>query len=232
MEIDVHALHQGFLDNIVQRGGRVLTNNGVVSLEPISDGWKIHTASNETMHARVIVNAAGAWCDTVAEMGGLLPLGLQPKRRTAFTFGTENHDITEWPMVMDIDSTFYFKPAKTQLMGSLAEETPMPPHDVRPEEIDVARAIERITTATTFEIRSVRRAWAGLRTFATDRLPVVGFDPSAPGFFWLSGQGGFGIMTSPALGRAASALICDGKIPSDISALGIAADMISPTRFR
>lgn len=231
MEIDVHALHQGFLTGMRSRGGQVLTGTPASTIERDGDGWTV-TAGGLVIKTPVVVDAAGAWCDDVAALAGIDPMGLQPYRRTAFTFAPGEHDITTWPMVVDADEDFYFKPERTQLMGSLAEETPMPPHDVRPEEIDVALAIERITTAASLDITHVARTWAGLRTFARDRLPVVGFEPDSPGFFWLGGQGGYGIMTAPALGRAAAGLICDATIPQDLRDRGVSAAVMSPERFR
>ena len=135
-------------------------------------------------------------------------------------------------MVIDADEQFYFKPEGPQFLASLAEETPMEPHDVRPEEIDVALAIERIEAATTLEIRSVRTTWAGLRSFVSDNLPVVGMDPDLEGFFWLAGQGGFGIMTSPALSRAACDLIVGGALSDGLASHGLDAAVLSPARFR
>ena len=134
-------------------------------------------------------------------------------------------------MVADADEQFYFKPEGTQFMGSLSEETPMDPHDVQPEEIDVALAVQRINRATTFGIKHVRRTWAGLRTFSLDRQPVVGFDPELDGFFWLSGQGGYGIMTSPAMGRLAASLINENKVPNDLRTAGFEALHLDPGRF-
>lgn len=229
-EIDVAALHQGFLRGIRGRGGRVLTGAGVSGLMRDGGGWLVRTAAGD-LRAEVVVNAAGAWADHVARLAGIGPIGLQPMRRTAFTFDAPG-DVSSWPMVVDADERFYFKPERTQVMASLAEETPMEPHDVRPEEIDVALAIERIEHATTLEIRHVKRTWAGLRTFAPDRGPVNGFDPDAEGFFWLAGQGGFGIMTAPAMARAAAGLIVDGALPADLVAHGLAAEALSPARLR
>ena len=177
-----------------------------------------------------MVDAAGAWGDAIAETAGVAPLGLQPMRRTAFTFDP-GLDITTWPMVIDVAERFYFKPERTQIMGSLSEEHPMHPHDVRPEEIDVARAIDRIQQATTLEIRTVKRTWAGLRTFSPDRDPVNGFDPDADGFYWLVGQGGFGIMTSPAMGRIAAGLILGRGIPNDLAQRGLTEAALSPARL-
>lgn len=231
MEIDVHALHQGFLRGVRHRGSVVRTGHGVSALTRDGDLWKV-TAGDEEFGAPVVVNAAGAWADGVAAKAGLAPLGLDPMRRTAFTFAPpEGVDIAEWPIVIDVDERFYFKPERTQIMGSLAEETPMHPHDVRPEEIDVALAIDRIQGATNLQIRHVGRAWAGLRTFAPDRLPVVGFDPRVEGFFWLAGQGGYGIMTSPGMAATAAGLIGSGRLPEELRTLGLEPDSLAPDRL-
>lgn len=204
----------------------------VTSIEPGRRGWTV-AAGKELISAGVVVNAAGAWADLVGQMAGARPLGLMPMRRTAFTFAAPpGLDPAKWPVVCDVDEAFYFKPEATQLMGSLAEETPMEPHDVRPDEIDVALAIERIEAATTLAIRHVHSTWAGLRSFVVDRRPAVGMDPDRPGFFWLAGQGGFGIMTSPAVSLAAAGLILDGRMPADLDGLGVTADVLSPARLR
>ena len=231
MEIDVHGLHQGFLAGARARGARIATGAEVKGLHSTRAGWEVE-ADDGAVAASVVVNAAGAWCDTIATAAGAKPLGLQPYRRTAFTFGPGDLSIDGWPMVVDADEDFYFKPDGVQLMGSLAEETPMEPHDVRPEEIDVALALDRINEATTLGIRHVRSTWAGLRTFAPDRKPVVGFDSDRPGLFWLAGQGGYGIMTAPGMGRAASSLIVEGRLPHDLHDAGLRAEHVSPARFK
>ncbi|RPI25209.1 MAG: FAD-binding oxidoreductase, partial [Actinobacteria bacterium] len=230
-EIDVAALHQGFLRGLRTREGLVMTGAEVTGIDAAGGRWRVETSAGP-VDAEVVVNAAGAWADVVAELAGLPPLGLQPMRRTAFTFAASGHDVAAWPFVVDVAERFYFKREPSQVLGSLCEETPMPPHDARPEEVDVALAIDRIQEATTLEIRHVTKAWAGLRTFAPDRDPVNGFDPDAEGFYWLAGQGGFGIMTSPAMARAAAGLIVDGSLPAGLVAHGIAADSLSPARLR
>ena len=230
-EIDVHALHQGFLSGARRNGTRILTSAPVAALTGLSRGWRV-SAGTDVIDTGVVVNAAGAWSDRIAVLAGAKSRGLQPYRRTAFTFAApENVDISAWPMVADADEQFYFKPEGTQFMGSLSEETPMDPHDVQPEEIDVALAVQRINRATTFGIKHVRRTWAGLRTFSSDRQPVVGFDPELDGFFWLSGQGGYGIMTSPAMGRLAASLINENEVPNDLRTAGFEALHLDPGRF-
>lgn len=230
--IDVDALHHGYLRGIRRRKGRVKLEHGVDRIDRTAAGWNVRSG-DRTFTAPIVVNAAGAWCDVVASMAGVPPIGLIPKRRTAFTFAAPTGTNLEgMPMVIDVAEQFYFKPEAGQLMGSLAEATPMEPHDVRPEEIDVARAIERIEAATTLEIRHVRRAWAGLRSFVPDGLPVAGEAPGCDGFYWLAGQGGAGIMTSSTMGRVITGLITAGEIPHDLRAVGIEADLLTPARLR
>ena len=221
--IDVHALHQGFLRGVRRLGGRVVTGAEVTSMRRPST-WTIETTAG-SFSAPTVVNAAGAWADEIAVMAGAGAAGLTPMRRTAFTFDPHT-DTDDWPMVIDIDEEFYFKPDGALLLASPCDQTPMAACDVRHEELDVAMAIDRIQTATTLEIRHVASAWAGLRTFVPDRRPVVGWDLSVPGFFWLAGQGGFGIMTSPAMADTAMALIAGGEPPQ-----GVNPDRLSPERL-
>ena len=230
-EIDVNELHQGFLRGLRRRGGEVRLRSEVHELRPNGAGWII-AAGESTISAGVVVNAAGAWADAVAELAGVERIGLVPYRRTAFVFSAPSSvNPSEMPMVIDVDEAFYFKPEPGRFMGSLAEETPMEPHDVRPEEIDVALAIERINAATTLDIRHVSRTWAGLRSFVPDRHPVVGMDPESPGFFWLAGQGGFGIMTSPAMAELAAGLIVNGEPPGRLAQFGVQVKRLAPDRL-
>jgi D-arginine dehydrogenase len=232
MAIDVDALLQGYLRGVRSAGGVVRFGAPVTSIDRERGGWSVATG-RERISAGVVVNAAGAWSDHVGAMAGAQSVGLMPMRRTAFTFAApRGTDPASWPVVCDIDEAFYFKPEATQLMGSLAEETPMEPHDVRPEEIDVAQAIERIEAATTMQIRHVTSTWAGLRSFVADRCPVVGMDPDLDGFFWLAGQGGFGIMTSPTVSRAAEGLIVDGRMPAELAPFEVVARSLDPARLR
>ncbi len=231
--IDVHALHEGYLRGARRRGAETRTGCGVVALERRNGAWKVTCDDGSRLEARVVVNAAGAWAEHVAALAGAAPIGLQPYRRTAFTFAAPaGVDSRGMPMVVDADERFYFEPEGDGFLGSLAEETPMEPHDVRPEEADVALAIERIQAATTMTIRHVRSAWAGLRSFVADRHPVIGEDPDRPGFYWLAGQGGFGIMTSPAAARVLAGLVVDGRVPADLADLGVTEADLGPARCR
>jgi D-arginine dehydrogenase len=228
-DLDVAAIHQWYVHGIRRAGGEIRTGAGVSVLQRRGERWKVK-AGEEMITAELVVNAAGAWCDVVAASAGIPPIGLQPKRRTAFMVGG-SEDWRHWPIVDDVEERFYFKPDGSQVLCSLADETPSPPCDARPEEIDVALAIDRINSATTLGIRSVNSAWAGLRSFTSDRVMVIGFDESAPGFFWLAAQGGTGIQTSPATGRLAAGLVVDGAVPEDLAAAGVRAGDFAPGRL-
>ena len=230
-DIDVHALHHGFLRGLAASGGRLVVGAEVLSLARSGDGWVAETPAGR-FAAPVVVNAAGAWADEVARLAGARPVGLVPKRRTVITFDPPKGSSSDaWPLVAGIDEDFYFKPDAGRLLGSPADETPMPPCDVQPDELDIAIAVDRIQTAAALKISRVLRKWAGLRSFVVDKTPVVGFDPAAEGFFWLAGQGGTGIQSAPALGRVAAALATGGAIPSDLADLGVVESALSPRRF-
>jgi len=231
-DIDVHALHGGFLRGLRRNGGQLVTDAGVDSLSRQGGAWLAETRAG-AFRAPVVVNAAGAWCDVIAGLAGVRPCGLVPKRRTAFTFNPpEGVDISTWPATIDIDEQFYFKPEGGQILGSPADETPSPPCDAQPEELDVALGVDRIERATCLTVRRLASKRAGLRSFVADKTPVVGMDPEANGFFWLAGQGGYGIQTAPALARAVAALIATGDLPNDLIARGLDKAMLAPARLR
>jgi D-arginine dehydrogenase len=232
-DIDVHALLQGFLKGIRQNGGQMLTSAEVTALVRQPQGWRIET-SQGVFEAEVVINAAGAWCDEVGKLAEVPPLGLVPNRRSAFIFAPPEgvNNIATWPVVVGSDESFYFKPEAGMLLGSPANVDPMPPHDVRPEEIDIATGIARIEEATTMTIRRPTRTWAGLRSFVPDGELVGGFDAAAPGFFWLAGQGGYGIQTAAAMGQACSAILLGQPMPEPLARLGISAERLSPKRLR
>jgi D-arginine dehydrogenase len=232
MDMDVHAIHQGFLRSFRRRNGELVVKAEVVRLSRVAETWEVYTA-HERFTAGLVVNAAGAWCDEIGKIAGARPIGLIPKRRTAFIFdGPTQSDLSAWPVVIDVDEQFYFKPESGRILASPADETPMPPCDVYAEDYDVALAVDRIVKATTLAIRHIGRKWAGLRSFVADKAPVVGMDTLLPGFFWLAGQGGYGIMTSPAMARAATGLIVDGRLPADLAGMGLKAEELSPARFQ
>jgi D-arginine dehydrogenase len=230
LSIDVAGLLDGFLRGVRTRGGEIYQRAGVDRIEWTGNGWEVG-AGDRTWRTPVVVNAAGAWCDDVARLAGARPLGLRPLRRTAITFDPPpGADVRSWPCVIDADEQFYFKPEGARILASPCDETPSEPCDATPEDYDVAVAVDRVQRATTIEVKHVANRWAGLRTFAPDRSPVIGTDPERAGFFWLGGQGGFGIMTSPGAARAAAALIVDGALPGDLADLGLTPEDLSPSR--
>lgn len=230
MDMDVHAIHQGFLRGMQAGGGQLACDAEVLRLTRAGGAWQAETRAGR-FAAPIVINAAGAWCDRVAQLAGAAPVGLVPKRRTAFTFAAPaGLDSRAWPLVIDIDEQFYFKPDAGVLLGSPANEDPVPAQDVQPEELDVALAVDRIERASTLRIGRVLRKWAGLRSFVADKTPVAGFAAEAEGFFWLAGQGGYGIQTAPALGRIAAALVQGQDLPPDIAAFGLRAADLSPQR--
>lgn len=230
-DLDVDALLQGYLRLLRRRGGRILTGHEVNGIERRGGRWSV-SAAGETFSAPVVVNAAGGWVEKVASMAGLTPLGLKPLRRTALTVDPPpGVEIAGWPEMVDIDEDFYFKPDAGLIMISPADETPTRPVDARPEEIDVAMGVYRFEQATGLDIRQVRASWAGMRTFAPDRLFVAGYDPRAEGFFWLAGQGGYGVQTAPAMAQLARYLVSGTEPEGDFSAVLDFVEKISPRRL-
>ncbi|WP_211112423.1 FAD-dependent oxidoreductase [Azospirillum sp. SYSU D00513] len=236
MDMDVHAIHQGFLRGMKARGGRVVTDARVTALVRRDGLWRAETAAG-AFAAPVLVNAAGAWADEVAGLAGLPPAGLVPKRRTAVTVdplfdrAEEAEGLDAWPMVVDVEESFYMKPDAGRLLVSPADETPSPPCDAQPDEFDIAVAIDRMEQAARFRVRRIAHRWAGLRSFVADKVPVVGFDGRTEGFFWLAGQGGYGIQTAPALARTAAALATGGGLPEDVAAFGLTPADLAPDRL-
>ena len=231
-DMDVAAIHGGFLKGARAAGAVLRLDAEVTHLDRKDGRWTIRLRDGESVTAATIVNASGAWADVVAGLAGAAPVGLVPKRRTAFTFDAPaGLDLTGLPMAIDFDETWYIKPEVGQFLGSPADETPSPPCDAQPEEMDIAIAVERIETATTLSIRRIKNKWAGLRSFVADKNLVVGHDPKVEGFFWLAGQGGYGIQTGEAAGRLAASLALGKGLPADIAALGVSESALSPTRF-
>jgi D-arginine dehydrogenase len=231
-DMDVAAIHGGFLKGARAAGGLLRLNAEVVALDRKDGRWTVKLRDGETITAANLINASGAWADVIGELAGCAPVGLVPKRRTAFTFDSPpGLDLTHLPMVIDFDESFYFKPEVGQFLGSLADETPSPPCDAQPEEIDVATAVERIETASTLTIRRIKNKWAGLRSFVADKNLVAGYDPKIEGFFWLAGQGGYGIQTAAAAGRLATELALGKGLPAEVADLGVSEAALSPARF-
>ncbi len=232
-DIDVHALHQGYLRGLRQRGGQVLTHAEVTVFQRQDGGWRVTLADGRQLQARTIVNAAGAWADVVARLAGVPPIGLEPRRRTAFTFAVpEGLDATHWPAVIGIDESFYFKPDAGQMLGSPANADPTHPHDVVPEELDVATGIYHIEEMTTFQIRRPSHTWAGLRSFVPDGDMVIGWDQHVPGFFWLAGQGGYGIQSAAGASLLARHLLCGEPLSEGLLREGVMVEGLSPARLQ
>lgn len=230
-DIDVNELHQGFLRGLRARGGKLRVNVAIRSIERGPGHWFVD-AGEESFRAPLLVNAAGAWVDEVAALAGVAPIGIQPRRRSAFLFeAPAQFDTAHWPFVMDVKESFYFKPDAGLLLGCPANADPVAPHDVQPEELDIALGIHRIEEATTMTIRRPTRTWAGLRSFVADGDLVGGFAPDAAGFFWVAAQGGYGIQTSAAMGETCASLALGRPLPSHLQDAGIGAGMLDPRRL-
>jgi D-arginine dehydrogenase len=231
LDIDVDALLQGFLRGARAAGAQWRPKAQVQALERSGAAWEIETTAGH-VRAATVVNAAGAWADAVGDLAGAAPIGLEPRRRTAFTFDPPpGVDCRAWPAVIALDESWYIKPDAGLLLGSPANADPTHPHDVVPEELDVALGIHRIESATTLTIRRPRSTWAGLRSFVADGEPVLGFDPQVPGFLWAAALGGYGIQSTPATGRLCAALLVGRGLPDDLAAAGLNLAQVSPQRL-
>jgi len=231
LDIDVDRLFQGFLRGAKARGVSVRTVAEVSSLSHHAGHWHVQGPAL-AVEADVIVNAGGAWADSVASLAGLGRLGLIPYRRTAFLFDPPvGTDCRQWPMVVDAEEQFYFKPEAGRLLGSLAEENATTPCDAQPDDLDVATAVDRIEQVLAFPIHRVDTPWTGLRTFGPDRDPVSGFDPRASGFYWHAGLGGYGIQTAPAISDFAASAVLGRSPPESFSATRLVAAELAPDRL-
>ncbi|VVO49088.1 NAD(P)/FAD-dependent oxidoreductase [Pseudomonas fluorescens] len=232
-DLDVHALHQGFLRAMRHAGGVLQCDAQLSVATRESRHWHLTLADGRQLRARNLVNAAGAWADQVAQQCGVQPIGLQPCRRSAFTFdGPEGMDFSRWPAVIGIDESFYFKPDAGQLLGSPANADPVPPQDVMPEELDIATGIYHIEAATSLTIRRPRHSWAGLRSFVADGDLVVGWDDHCEGFFWLAAQGGYGIQSAAGVSQLACAQLLDQPLPETLRRQGVEPQRLAPGRLR
>ena len=219
-DIDVAGLHQHWLAAARRGGAQVLCNARLAGAVRDGTGWRIALADGREIRAAVLVNAAGAWADEVAALAGAPRIGIQPYRRTVAQLRIDPPPPTDLPLVLGIDELFYFKPEAGKLWLSPHDETPSPPCDAAPEELDIALAIDRFEHVVDWRVQRIEHKWAGLRSFAPDRLPVYGFDPAMDGFFWFAGQGGFGIQTAPAAADVAQRLL-----------LGQAAGTVDPAPY-
>jgi D-arginine dehydrogenase len=230
MDLDVHGLLDGYRRRVLAHGGRVQTNAEVITIARNGRGWRV-TTTNGSVEAYTIVDAAGAWGDRIAALAGVAPQGLVPKRRTALLFSARDHDVSTWPMVHEVTFGYYFKPDAGRLLLSPADQTPSEPCDAQPDEWDIAVAIDRFETATELKVARVEHKWAGLRSFVADSRPVIGFDQSVDGFFWLIGQGGFGVQTCVGASRLAASLLSGRGVPADLAARGVTEAEVAPGRL-
>lgn len=231
MDIDVDALHRGYLRCFKTLNGRLLCGAGVQELARLAGRWRIAVA-DEHIEAAVVVNAAGAWADRIGDLAGTKSIGLVPKRRSAIVVDAPaSVEISTLPAVDMAGSEAYFKPEARRIMASLGDETPTEPQDAQPEELDIALAADWLQRHTTIDIRRIKHSWAGLRSFVSDGAPVVGFDTAVDDFFWLAGQGGYGIMMAPALAQASSSLIRHNRLPKELERRGVSQSTISPARL-
>jgi D-arginine dehydrogenase len=231
MDMDVNAIHQGYLRGARAKGAEIVTDAEVTALERKGSLWQGRTKGGN-FEAPVLINAAGAWADVVAGLAGARKIGLQPKRRTVIIFDAPaGLDMTRFPIAADCAEEFYFKPESGRVLASPADETPVEPQDIQPEEMDVAVVVDRVERASTLKVERIFRRWAGLRSFVKDKNPVVGFAPDADGFFWLAGQGGYGIQTSYAMGLTAASLAAGKGLPDAVKNYGINESDLGPARL-
>jgi D-arginine dehydrogenase len=236
-DIDVHALLQGFLRGFRKAGetggGTLRTGAALTRARRDGQRWTLEFADGTAVRAGTVVNAAGAWADELAALFGAAPIGLVPHRRSAFTFrAPEGVDASGWPAVVGVDESWYFKPDAGQLLGSPANADPTVPHDVVPEELDIALGIHRIESVSTMTIRRPTSTWAGLRSFVPDGELVIGFDTGCPAFFWLAAQGGYGIQSAAGASALADALLRDTPLPEELRRHGVDPATVSPRRVR
>jgi D-arginine dehydrogenase len=232
-DMDVHAIHDGYLRGARAHGARLVCDAELTALRHDGSHWHAQAAGT-VWRAPVVLNAAGAWADIVGQLAGAQPIGLQACRRSAMLFdGPAGMDCSDWPMVYSAtEEGWYIKPDAGLLLGSPANADPVPPQDVQPEELDIALAIHRIEHDTLLRIVRPRRTWAGLRSFVADGDLVAGFDGARPGFFWVAAQGGYGIQTSAAMGQACAALARGLPLPPALTHHGLTPAMLSPARLR
>ena len=230
-DIEVNELHRGYLRLFQSRGGTLSRQCEVIGLERLSNIWKINTA-REILRADIVINAAGAWADAIAQLAGLGSIGLQPLKRTACLIpAPANLQSDGWPMLVDIEESFYLKPDAGAFLLSPADETLTPPGDVQADDMEIAIAVSRLEDATTLNVERVTHRWAGLRSFVPDRTPVIGFDPLTSGFFWVAALGGYGIQTAPAVSRLAAALVLGLPTGDDLALHGVVPAAFSPQRL-
>jgi D-arginine dehydrogenase len=231
LDLDVHGMMQGYIRGLRARGGIIEANTEVERIEWDGSLWLVRSGER-VFSAPVLINAAGAWGDTIALKAGVKPLNIRPLRRTVFTFeAPEGAAPNSWPFVYDTAEQFYFKLENGIILASAFDEIESPPCDAWPDDYDIAAAIDRILSVTTLDIRSLKNRWAGLRTFAPDRELVIGLTNDHPGFYWLTGHGGIGLMTAPAVAQALAGIIASGALPKQLADLNLTEVALAASRF-
>ncbi len=230
LKLDPHALLQGFARAVRAAGGEIVTDARVTALRRGNGGWEVESGSRRWT-APVVINAAGSWADQVAALAGVRPLGLTPLRRTIIVIDPQGHDVKHWPFVKSVIDEFYMIPESGMLLASPVDEVADDPCDAQPDEYDVALAAHRVEEFTTLPVTRIAHRWAGLRTFTSDRVPTAGFAPDAPGFFWLAGQGGYGLQTAPAMAEIVESLVLGQAWPAGLSQLGVEPGHVIPDRL-
>lgn len=230
-DIDVANLHQGYLRGLRQKGGELFVKHRIDAMEHGANGWRI-TAGKHVLRARQIINAAGAWADEIGALAAAAPIGLVPKRRTGIIVDIpQGIEISAMPAIDFSETDAYIKPEAGMLMASPGDQTPIDPQDARPDEMDIAILVDWLERETIVSVRRIAHSWAGLRSFVVDEDPVVGFDPEVADLFWLTAQGGYGIMMAPTLAKATASLITHGNLPQNLIENGVTAADLSPARL-
>jgi D-arginine dehydrogenase len=232
LDLDVSELHQGYVRGLLQRGGVIVRSAKVVSAERRGTSWEVADGNSEHYATPLVVNAAGAWCDEVAGHFGADHIGIMPLRRTIFTVPPIDETGGEFPWMIDVGRSFYLKPEKFQYLCSPGDETWQLPGDAQPDQLDVARGLDLVNGATIIGAKHVRTSWAGLRSFVSDRTPVVGYDDAVDGFFWMAAQGGYGIQIAPSLARYAASAVRRETVPIELVKRGFESSALSPSRLR
>lgn len=232
LRLDADALLQGFARAVRAAGGEIMTGQRVAAIRRAGSGWKVDTEAGTSLSAAILINAAGSWADSIAAIAGVQPLGLSPKRRTIIVVDPPpGEEIGGWPFVKTATDEFYMMPEAGRLLASPVDEVESEPCDAQPEEYDLALAAHQLEQFTTVEVRRIAHRWAGLRTFTADRVPTAGFAPEAPGFFWVAGQGGYGLQTAPAMAEITEALVTGAKWPEGLAELGVRPEHVRPERL-
>jgi D-arginine dehydrogenase len=232
LRLEADALLQSYARVTRAKGGEIRTGQRIAAIERPGQDWLVRTQAGEEWSTPVLVNAAGAWADEVARLAGVRPLGLEPMRRTIIVFDPPtNTEVGTWPFVHTAAGDFYMLPEAGRLLASPVDEVASDPCDAVPEEYDVALAAAKVEEYTTIPVRRIAHSWAGLRSFVSDRVPTAGFAPDAPGFFWLAGQGGYGLQTAPAMAEIVEALATGGDWPAELAALEVTREQIVPERL-